>query len=248
MVDGDAAFVIGMLMLVGLRMFLHGIKRHKEKQHILNTPTSKVQSAAIGFGEVSGKAEPIEIMESVMEKKPAITHKWILERWEKRGKHSTWVKIAENDVRKQFFVNDGTGRLLVDAYGANIEIPKDKGWVGSYSSAPPNLKQFFDSNKISTKGWIFEHKMQFQEWFLSPGDNIYAIGTIQDRPGEYAKGSENLIMTENKGQGAKMFYISDKNEKEVLDKYYKFVGLEVAGGIALFGISFFLTLLRFRML
>lgn len=246
--SGDIACCTVFGMFIGLGLFLDGLRRYKEKQYILNTPTSKVQSAAIGFAEVCGKAEPIETVESAIEKKPASTHEYIVEKWVSSGKNSRWVKIAEGDLRKNFFVNDGTGRLLVDPYGAKIEIPEDKGWTGTYSSAPPNLKQFFDASKIETKGWIFEHKMRFREWFLSPGDTIYAIGTIQDRPGEYAKGSENLIMAENKGHGTKMYYISDRTEKEVLDKYYKWAWLQIGGGIALFGAGFFLTILRFMLL
>ncbi len=246
--DGDPVVCAIFGILFGLGLFWDGLRKYKEKQYILNTPTSKVQSVAVGFAEVAGKAEAAEVGESIVEKKPATYHAWILERWEKRGKHSEWVVVKRGGTPRQFYVNDGTGGLLVNPEGAKVEIPEDYKWEGNYSGAPPLVKKFFEENKISTKGFLFEHKYKFTEWFISPGDPIYAIGTVQDRPGEYAKGHENLVMAENKGPGPKMFYISDRSEKEVLDKYYKWIWPQIAGGIILVGAGLFFTLLRFELI
>lgn len=240
--QGDPVCCAVFGLFVGIGMFIDGLRKYREKQYILGTPTSSVRGAAVGFAELTGKAEAIETGESVVGAKQAITHKWILERWERRGKHSDWVTIKDWDRRPQFYLNDGTGKLLIDPNGADIEIPLDFEWKGKQGSAPDGVKKLIPASG----GFFGGPDYRFREWFISPGDTIYAIGTVQDRPGEYEKGYENLVMAQNRGPGPKFFFISDSGEKTILDRYYGATGiwLKIAGGIVIFGISLAYVLLR----
>jgi hypothetical protein len=47
--------------------------------------------------------------------------------WERqqRGKNSEWVKIADESLHVPFFLDDDTGRILVDPQGAEMDIHCD---------------------------------------------------------------------------------------------------------------------------
>src|SRR5256885_12641981 len=45
--------------------------------------------------------------------------------WKQRGKSKQWVKIAGECMHLPFFVDDNTGRLLIDPRGADLDLHRD---------------------------------------------------------------------------------------------------------------------------
>ncbi len=225
--------------ILGFALLAYGFVKYKEKTAILNTPTSTVRGLAVGLAEVVGKAEGSETTQTIIEGKQAVFHKWILERWQSGRKRGDWVIVKQGEFRKNFFINDGTGRLLVDPAGANAEVTPVS-WAGTFAEAPERVKKFFEENQVKTSVEFFghfEHRFRLQELVIEPGETVYAIGTVQDRLGEYTVGSENLVMVQNKGQGSKVFCISDRSEKQVLEKHYKWVWAYLVIGFIISGFS-----------
>lgn len=223
-----------MALIIGFGMIALGFRQYREMQYVNNTPTSTIRGLAVGFAEVCGKIEPIETVSSIIEGKPAVVHRWELERFTGRRKGSDyWGGMAGGEKRKNFYIDDGTGKLLVDSNGAFIEIVPREAWRGTYASAPENVKRIFEEHNLGTGEAGRQYRLM--ECFLSPGETAYAIGTVQDRPGMYERGYENLIMAQNKGAGTKFFYISNKKERDVRSMYYFKIGF-----LVIFGLVFFL--------
>src|SRR5206468_5163955 len=45
--------------------------------------------------------------------------------YQQRGKNSEWVKVAEESLHVPFYIDDGSGKLLVDPSGAEMDLHCD---------------------------------------------------------------------------------------------------------------------------
>ena len=90
--------------------------------------------------------------------------------------------------------------------------------------------------------------MEFQETFIEPGEDLYVMGTAQ--PGPSSGGSKKYIEHEQimigYAKGQRMFYISDKSEKELLHRSAFRSGFMVFGGIGLSALGLFMILVQFK--
>src|SRR5438034_2747637 len=86
----------------------------QRKRLILNTPSSKVRSAAMGLVEINGLATGPYTMPAPISAVPCYYYRTMAWRWERRGKSSEWVKVADESLHVPFYLDDNTGRVLVD--------------------------------------------------------------------------------------------------------------------------------------
>jgi hypothetical protein len=111
--------------IIGIEMFFSGFRILGRKWLIENTPTSTVRGAAIGQVEVCGKIigpysliSPLSVLDCYFYKAMA----W---QSEGSGERREWKSAGEEVLCTPFFVEDETGRMLVDPRGAEIDVPKD---------------------------------------------------------------------------------------------------------------------------
>jgi hypothetical protein len=141
-----AALVIG-VFLVGYALFYSGGQRLIE-----DTPTSKVRSVAMGFAEFKGVAKPRIMLESPYSKLPCIYYKYKVEVITDSGKHRSSRTVREGQSGSAFYLDDGTGRILVAPRGAELRLS--------------NCAQREEPPEIIT------------EWFVRAGDQLYVAGTV----------------------------------------------------------------------
>src|SRR5207249_11016312 len=96
----------------------------QRKRLILNTPSSKVRSAAMGLVEINGLATGPYTMPAPITTVPCYYYRTMAWRWERRGKSSEWVKGAEESVQVHICVDEHSGRVL-DAVGC-VERPNNR--------------------------------------------------------------------------------------------------------------------------
>ncbi len=220
----------------GIILFVHGLSAFRLKRLIENTPTSKVRSAAVGLVEVFGVAVPCEgKLSSPFSKKDCVYYKYSIEEYRHSGKSSRWVTLKSGECRSQFYVEDDTGKILVNPNEARIEIPIDSEYNSGNGNDPPEcVLEFLSQNGISHEGFFgWNKRMRFREYFIEPGDSIYVMGIAdisQDSAGS-ANGSENLMI--HKGANNKTFYISDQPEKKILSELGGKILWGVFGGAVL---------------
>src|SRR5215467_10451162 len=117
------SFAIG--AAAGLYWLVKGFRLLRRKSRILNTPTSTVQSAAMGLVEISGLATSPYVMLSPLDRTECYYYRsfaWQLQQQSGRGE---WVKVAEETLNVAFYIDDNTGKILVDPRGAQIELHCD---------------------------------------------------------------------------------------------------------------------------
>ncbi|MFA6004741.1 MAG: hypothetical protein WC881_11820 [Elusimicrobiota bacterium] len=86
----------------------------REKRLIENTPTSKVRSAAMGLVELSGQAVPRTLLQAPCTGRECCWWCCRVQEYKRSGKNSRWVTVKEIGSQDMFYLQDSTGRVLVD--------------------------------------------------------------------------------------------------------------------------------------
>ena len=114
---------------VGLGLIYSGVKRFQLVQKIKDTPTSKAESVAVGMVECSGKADCHDPTKSPISAVDCAYWRVVAEYYVS-GKGGGWKPLYSVDSHKQFYLEDETGKILVDPVGADIDIPSDAVFEG----------------------------------------------------------------------------------------------------------------------
>ncbi len=205
----------------GILLFIQGFRNLREKRLIENTPTSKIEGLAMGLVEVFGKAKPFQekIHKSPFTNTDCVYYRYTIEEYRSSGKSGHYVTIDEQRTSDPFFVQDETGKVLVNPEGAEINKP-DKTVFKTNSSGEPSelIQDFIKGRGISYKGTFgFNKDMIFTEYLIEPEDSIFVMGTAGDNPFAPKDGidhEDNILI--QRGKYEKFFLISDSNEKAVL--------------------------------
>jgi hypothetical protein len=180
--DGIAIAVVG--ALVGVYLFYRGFRLLQRKRLILDTPASKIRSAAMGLVEINGLAVGPYTMPAPITGVPCYYFRTMAWQWQQRGKNSEWVQVADESLHVPFFLDDNTGRVLVDPQGAEMDIHRD--FHDEFSTAlfstsldlPSNVSSFLARHGIST-----DRKIKIDEYCIKPKNALFILGTLAQNPG-----------------------------------------------------------------
>lgn len=150
------------VMLVGLCMFFKGFERLRKKNIIENIPTSKIRSVAMGLTEVAGTAQNKYPLYSPITRTGCVYYKFLVEKEKKGNKGNTyWTVINQGESTNYFYVEDNTGKILVDPDGAEIILPPDYKYTELSGESAPGARK------------------RYTEWYIRPGDAVYVLGTVK---------------------------------------------------------------------
>lgn len=174
----------GIGFCAGIGLFFYGFKLLQRRRLILDTPFSKIRSAAMGMVEVSGQAVGPYTMIAPITARPCYYYRTLVWEYKQRGKNREWVKVAGECMHVPFFVDDNTGRLLVDPRGADLDLHCDfeEQFCDSFftvkESAPENVRQF-----LGRHGIVTNNKIKVQEYCIKPKNSLFILGTLGENPG-----------------------------------------------------------------
>lgn len=244
-------FIYSIIGLVfGIYIFIKSFGWRGRKNLIENTPTSKIRSLAMGLVEVYGEVVPAKgsMLKSPFTSSDCVYYMYKVEELRRSKRSSHWVTINQGFEGKNFFLKDDTGIVLVDPKGAEVEIPPDTTIQSGWGKDPPKqVLDFLNTKGISHEGFlgIGNKTMRFIEYYIEAGDKLCIMGTAGDNPFVEGSAEHTANIMIQKGQNEKIFYISDKPEKEILKSLGWKVWIGTFGGAAL--IVVFLVLIM-RML
>jgi hypothetical protein len=180
--DGVALAFVG--AFAGVYLFYRGFRLFQRKRLILNTPASKIRSAAMGLVEINGLADGPYTMLAPITGVPCYYFHTMAWQWQQEGRNSKWVKVADESLHVPFFLDDNTGRVLVDPQGAEMDIHHDfhdEFGTGLFSSSfemPPNIDDFLVRHGVST-----DKKIKIDEYCIKPKNALFVLGTLAQNPG-----------------------------------------------------------------
>jgi hypothetical protein len=180
--DGIIVAIVG--ACTGVYLFYRGFRLLQRKRLILDTPASKIRSASMGLVEINGLAVGPYTMTAPITGVPCYYFRTTAWQWQQRGRNSKWVKVADESLHVPFFLDDNTGRVLVDPQGAEMDIHRDyhdefsTSLFSSSLGIPPNVTGFLARHGVST-----DRKIKVDECCIKPKNSLFILGTLAQNPG-----------------------------------------------------------------
>ncbi len=165
-------------------LFIQGFRLLQRRQLILNTPASKIRSASMGMVELNGLAVGPYTMVAPITARPCYYYRTFVWEWKQAGKNKQWVKVAAECMHVPFFLDDNTGKVMVDPRGADLDLHRDfqeefcDGFFTTKQEAPPNVRSFLSRHGISTT-----NKIKVEEFCIKPKNALFLLGTLDENPG-----------------------------------------------------------------
>ncbi len=111
---------------LGIYTFIKGFRQFRNYLLIADTPEIPIRSVPMGFVQVHGKAQGEKTVPSPLTHTPCLLYKVVIERWktESDGHGGHWSHHRTDVDGLPFHLVDGTGKILVDAHGAELDLPQ----------------------------------------------------------------------------------------------------------------------------
>jgi hypothetical protein len=168
----------------GIGLFFYGFHLLQRRRLILDTPFSKIRSASIGMVEVSGLAVSPYTVIAPITGKPCYYHRTMVWELRQRERKKEWVQIAGQCAHVPFFIDDNTGRVLVDPRGAELDLHCD--FKQEFSDS------IFSGNHIASDsvcsflaglGIAVSDNLRVEEYCIKPKNSLFILGTLAENPG-----------------------------------------------------------------
>jgi E3 ubiquitin ligase len=180
--------LLGLVALLGIYcgvyVFFRGFRMLQHKRLILNTPLSKIRSASMGLVEVSGMAAGPQTIPAGITGEPCYYYHASAWQQAESDRQRGWEKVVDESVGVPFFVDDGTGRMLVYPQGAKLDVHRNfrEEYGGSFFTTremvPESVRNFLLRHGIAPSGMI-----RLEERCILPGYPLFVFGTLGENSG-----------------------------------------------------------------
>ena len=198
--DEKTMFPAIIIIAIGLILSIVGYFRSKMLSQMLDTPTSLVRSAPVGYPELVGQVRPVPdgcLTVVVDGNQNMVMHNMVGYRWEYEQyqcrtvktdngtrEECNWVTIRSDAGGCPFILHDGTGGMRVNGqsfkradYGQYL-----KRWDGAFAQTLG--KQLMASAVAGLLGGAKVKKHRWTLYGLKLGNPVYVLGETKPRPSE----------------------------------------------------------------
>jgi hypothetical protein len=161
----------------GLYLFVHGFRLLQRKRLIVNTPSSRIRSASMGPVEINGLAVGPYTLTAPITNQACYYYQTKAWQLKQSGKKNEWKLVAEESLHVPFFLDDNTGRLLVNPQGAEMDIHRDFHEEFDFSM-PVNVSAFLQRHGVDAG-----RKTKVEEYCIKPKNSLFVFGTLGENSG-----------------------------------------------------------------
>jgi hypothetical protein len=168
----------------GTYWFYRGFLLLARRRLILDTPASKIRSASIGLVELSGLAVGPYTLRAPLTGMPCYYYRTLAWQLKQSGKNSHWEKVADETLYVPFYLDDNSGKVLVDPQGAELDLHRDfqeefhTSFLSTQLEVPSNAAGFLMRHGIDT-----DKKLKLEEYCIKPKNALFVLGTLTPNPG-----------------------------------------------------------------
>ncbi len=132
-----------------------------------DTPTARIRSAAQGYVELIGTAlAPDAPLFSPISRTPCCWYRFKIEKRKGDGE-GNWKTEQQGVSTTQFWLDDGTGRCIVDPEGAEVHARHSRTWQGASAQPIPGTLEVM---------MVGDNDHRYTEHLILPGEHLYALG------------------------------------------------------------------------
>jgi hypothetical protein len=243
------------IMIVGIVILFFGFKRWKKYHLIIDTPTSKIRSMAMGLVEIIGVITRSSYIRAPFSNSECVYYYYKIEEYRrhthtnsKGHTHTTyrWDTIDSGQRRVPFFVNDQTGEAYVYPNEADITAPLQQMYYqyarhyGLFDMIIGSLRDWDSgrSNYLDTGAWqlVPYNSRVHSNFHASVGDRKYYEYFLNPGLRLYIMGTaandqnapNNVVI--KKGENEPTFMITYKSEEELAKSLkWQTTGLLIGG-------------------
>ncbi|MGG2396536.1 GIDE domain-containing protein [Pseudomonas sp. SH1-B] len=194
------------------------LRRWSQARHLLDTPTSKIRSAAQGYVELYGVLEELPDMQirGPLTGKPCLWWRFRIEEYRSSGKKRSWRVIESGASDTWLRLADGTGECLIDPRGAEVRTAVREVWEG-------NLRHPMGPAKTGLLGFLSSgQRYRYCEERFHVGQPLYAIGDFRTegaaQQGFDRQSAQGEVIREWKGDYAGLLQRFDSDGNGQLDE------------------------------
>ncbi|RJG14433.1 hypothetical protein D3879_14155 [Pseudomonas cavernicola] len=194
------------------------LRRLAEARHLLDTPTSKIRSAAQGYVEFYGVLEPVPetLIYGPLTGKPCLWWRFRIEEYSSNGKGRSWRPVESGSSEAWLRLADATGDCLINPQGAQVRPATREVWKG-------NLRHPRGLAQGGIRGWLSSGKdYRYTEERLHVGESLYAIGDFRTsgggRQGLDLSAAQSSVIRQWKGDFAGLLQRFDNDRDGQLDE------------------------------
>jgi hypothetical protein len=222
------------LICAGIFAIAHGM-RHVWRQRMVRTKlVSKVESLRKGPAEIQGRSAEFKSLTSPLQGRPCVYWRYLVEIYRRGYRSGEWVTLEERRSAEPFYLEDTTGRILVDPHGVELEIPmtlhRD---TSNGGTLPASCAKFARDKGLLATSAALNQGLRFTEWTIHAGEPLFVFGTVTEPRPKMARLyslQEPVIRLE---PILNHFYISNQSRRDVILSSAGQALLGIAGGAAL---------------
>jgi hypothetical protein len=230
---GAAYIPVG--ILAGGHYIRVGFKRRKQRELMEDTPTEEAESLSVGPSEIKGTAvtEDREPAPAPFSADDCVVAKYEVKEYREDNDDDgggSWNTIEEGVRHTPFYVDDGTGAVLVrpdDETTYDLE-PEDWSttYVDSSDRGPEPVQRFVQQSSeigFPSNGGGKENDRKYRQNLVEVEEDVYIFGTAQPKD-DVPAGADNAdrLVIEKVGEDGTlmepMFMISDDEETDLVDR------------------------------
>jgi len=168
---------------VGTLLFFRGFRMLRYKRLILDTPLSRIHSASIGLVEITGTPIGPKTLTAPVTAAPCYYYRVQAWRWQESGNKHEWKRVLDESLCVPFFLEDGSGRMLIDPQGAEMDVHRsffDE--IGSSFRSGSGLHYENARSFLVKRGLVSYEKIKIEERIIQPGFPLFVFGTLGENP------------------------------------------------------------------
>jgi hypothetical protein len=165
--SGAAPQVLFMALALGAVGLVQFFRLQRRRRVMEDMPTARIRSAAQGYVELIGRALPPDApLFSPITRTPCCWYRYKIEKRDDDNKNS-WSVEEQGKSTTQFWLDDDTGRCIVDPEGAEVRARSRNTWTGAAAQLIPGTSEVLMTGDS-------DHR--YTEHLILPGQTLYALG------------------------------------------------------------------------
>jgi hypothetical protein len=240
----DGVLFLLVLFGLGLLMIYSGFREYQVGQLIRDTATETVNAAAVGRTELEGTVERADMLfaQPFRDRDAVYVSYQIQEERQDGDGDTSWTTLDQDTWVTPFYVDDGTGQILVDPdISAKYEISDE--YTSTFTvpeggSDPAAIAEFLEQG---TDVDPTEHrKRRYTQQVIPPGETVYVLGGAEILAD--AEGREEKSLVIRRDDGSDRFVISDMTEESLTSTLSRRAPLLILVGLGLSAVCLYLLL------